>query len=288
MTDAIGAVMARRDPALLRRVLPLARLLNPYFRPEVRGLARLPASGPYLIVGAHSGGLFMPDVIALVSAWLRREGRDTELFCLAYDLLFSVPGVAQVLERFGVVPASPAMAEAALGRGAVVLVYPGGDLEDCRPWQERHHVDLARHTGFVRLALRTGVPVVPVISHGAHEAEFIVFRGSRLARAVGLDRLLRVNVFPIVLGLPFGLVPIVVPHIPLPAHVVVEILDPVRWAAKPDADAADDPTIIERCYREIVDALQTALDGLAATPALPLIDPPPRPAMTASDRVRAA
>ena len=266
-------ILSRRDPGALGRILPLARWVTAYFRPEIRGLENVPAKGPCLIVGAHSGGIFMPDAVALVSAWLRREGPQAELFCLAYDLLFAVPGLAALLERVGVVPASPAVAEAALGRGAVVLVYPGGDLEDCRPWRERHHIDLGGHTGFVRLALRTGVPVVPVISHGAQEAELIVTSGRRVARVLGLRRL-RVHVFPIVLGLPFGLMPIFVPHLPLPAHVTVEVLPALQWPDGPES--ADDPATVERRYREIVATLQAALDRLASKPALPLLDPPPR------------
>ena len=215
----------------------------------------------------------MPDVLALVAAWLRRQP-DTELFCLGYDLLFDLPGVSDVLERFGIVPASPAMAEAAVARGGVVLVYPGGDLEDCRPWADRHHVDLAGHMGFVRLALQTGVPVVPVASHGSHETEFIVFRGTRLAKALHLDRL-RIHVLPIVFGLPFGLTPIVVPHVPLPARVTVEVLDPLQWTASPDPQAADDPERVRRCYEEVVGVLQAAVNRLAAHPALPLLDPAP-------------
>lgn len=268
-------ILARRDSGILGRVLPVARWVTAYFRPEVRGLENIPASGPCLVVGAHSGGVFMPDAVALVSAWLRREGPQSELFCLAYDLLFAVPGLAALLERLGVVPASPAVAEAALRRGAVVLVYPGGDLEDCRPWRERHHIDLGGHTGFVRLALRTGVPVVPVISHGAQEAELIVTSGRRVAKVLGLRRL-RVHVFPIVLGLPFGLMPIFVPHLPLPAHVTVEVLPALRWSASAEAAGAEDPATIERCYRETVTTLQSALDRLASSPALPLLDPPPR------------
>jgi 1-acyl-sn-glycerol-3-phosphate acyltransferase len=278
MVDTTEPILERRDPAFVRRLLPIADLVTRYFRPKVLGLERLPRSGPYLLVGVHSGGVFMPDAIALIAAWLKQQGPEAELFCLSYDLLFAIPGAGKVLERFGVLPASPVTAEAALHRGAAVLVYPGGDVEDCRSWRERHHVDLAGHTGFVRLALRTGVPVVPVVSHGSHEADFIVTRGDRLARALGLDRL-RVKVMPFVIGLPFGLAPIVVPHVPLPARVTVEVLEPVRWELDP-ADAEDEGTV-KACYEQVVGLLQRALTRLAATPALPFVDPPPPPALAA-------
>ena len=274
MAQAADLVLERRSPSFVRGVLPIMETATRWFRPTVEGLDRLPPTGPYLMVAPHSGGVFMPDAMVLMAAWLRNHDPGAELFCLAYDLLLSMPLVGRALERFGIVPASPAVAEAALGRGAVVLVYPGGDVEDCRPWRDRHHVDLAGHTGFVRLALRAGVPIVPVVAHGSHEAELIVTRGDAIARRLGLHRL-RVHVFPLVASVPFGLVPIFIPHVPIPAHVTVKVLDPMDWSHL-GPGAADNPVVVDAYFRLIVTRLQDELDRLAATPALPVIDPAPR------------
>ncbi|MGA2521673.1 MAG: lysophospholipid acyltransferase family protein, partial [Acidimicrobiales bacterium] len=185
----------RRDPAFIERQLATVERLTSYFSPEVLGLENLPATGPVLVVGNHSCLFYMPDAWVVALSIIRRRGLDQPAYALAYDLLFSVPGVGPFLRRIGAVPAAGAEAEEALHRGAAVVVYPGGDWEACRPWSDRDRVDLAGHKGFVRLALRAGVPVVPVVTHGSHHAVVVVSRGERLARRLGLNRL-RINVFP--------------------------------------------------------------------------------------------
>ena len=269
------AVVDERDIRFLERyALPFLDGFSRWFRPEVRGLDRLPAHGPFLVVGSHSGGLFLPDSAAFLVAWARERGIDDPLHVLVYDLTSRLPGIGRALHKIGCVAASPTAAEAALAQGQPVLVYPGGDHEACRPWRERHRVDLGGHTGFVRLALRAGVPVIPVVNHGSHESDLILFRGERVAKALGLRRL-RVSVMPIVASVPFGLVPIFVPHLPLPARVTVEVLEPLDWSHHRPG-GADEPAIVAACYEEITGVLQAALDRLAEVPALPLLDPPPR------------
>ena len=185
-----------RDPDLIRRRLPAIACYTGYFTPEVRGLDRVPADGPALLVGNHSCLFYMPEVWTAAQAVMSRRGVDAPTYALAYDLLFAVPGIAAMLRRLGAVPADIAEAETALAGGACVLVYPGGDLEACRTYTQRGRVDFAGRTGFVRLALCSGVPVVPVVVHGAHHAVVVLARGDRLARVAGL-RSLRINVFPL-------------------------------------------------------------------------------------------
>jgi 1-acyl-sn-glycerol-3-phosphate acyltransferase len=167
-----------------------------------------------LLVGNHSGGIYMPDVAALFAAWVRRFGPDRPLRPLGFDLPFSVPGLGALLPRLGAVRAHPATAHALLARGECVLVYPGGDRDDYRTWRARHRIDLDHRTGFIRLALRTGVPLVPVVCHGSHETLVVVSRGDRIAKALRLDRLMRVKVFPIILA-PAGVAPGWLPYLPL-------------------------------------------------------------------------
>ena len=134
-------------------------------------------------------------------------------------------------------------------------------MEACRPWRQRDQVDLGGHKGFVRLALETGVPVVPVVTHGSHHAVVVVSRGERLAHALGLNRL-RINVFPILLG-PFGLTSILTPPLPLPAAITVEFLPALDWSGS-GPDAVDDPAVVDDCYAEITGIMQAALDRLRA------------------------
>jgi 1-acyl-sn-glycerol-3-phosphate acyltransferase len=257
-----GAGQFRRDPQFLERVLADIRVALHWYAPEVRGIERVAHDGPFLVVGNHSGGFWMPDMWIFLDAWVHAHGVGREAYSLAYDLLFRPPGARALLNRLGVLQASMANAEAALDRGAPVLVYPGGDWEACRPFHHRHRIDFHGHMGFVRLALRRGVPVVPVVSHGSHESLLILTRGERLAHLLQLPRL-RVEVFPIVLGFPFGITPIFTPFLPLPTQVTVEVLDPISWPQY-GPDAADDETIVRRCFDEVTNTMQRELDELAS------------------------
>ena len=256
-----GAPIFVRDPDFISRELGLLDGALRWFAPEVLGLEHVPVEGPALVVANHSGANLMPDAGALYAALVRHRGIDHPTYSLAYDALFAVPWLDSTLRRSGVLPASPANAEAALDQGAVVVVYPGGDWEACRPWTERRRVELHDHCGFVRVALRKRVPVIPAVAHGSHEAVFILTRGERLARAVGLGRL-RMNVLPIELGLPFGLAPAGLPTIPLPTKVTVQVLDPLDWSAWYGRE--DDPAAVHRCYEETEAVLQHGLDRLVA------------------------
>ena len=258
-----------RDPEYIRRQLPAIARYTSYFTPEVRGLDLLPADGPALVVGNHSCLFYMPEVWVCGQAILWRRGLTAPAYLLAYDLLFAVPGVAPVLRRLGVVPASTGAAGSALASGGCVLVYPGGDLEACRPWTQRDRIDFGGRTGFVRLALRYGVPVVPAVAHGGHHAVVVLARGDRLARAAGL-RALRINVFPFLAGCPFGVTSILTPPPPMPAHLTLEFLPALDWTGY-GPGAADDARIVSACYDDITGRLQTALDRLSAEQPHPLL-----------------
>ena len=251
----------RRDPALIEAMLKAVRVGLRYFDPEVEGFEHLPDTGPFLIVGNHSGGMLMPDYWAFLDAWVTERGADAPLYSLGFDLLFAVPGVASLFRRLGSVPANRRNAGALLDRGEAVLVYPGGDEDDYRPWTKRHQIELYGRTGFVQLALRHQVPVIPLVSHGSHDAIIVVTRGDQIADALRLDRL-RIGVFPIVLG-PMGLSPVSLAIPPLPAKVTSRVCEPIDWSDL-GPEAADDPEIVARCYEEAYDRMQSNLDELVA------------------------
>jgi 1-acyl-sn-glycerol-3-phosphate acyltransferase len=257
-----------RDPAFIRRQVPRVERALRYFAPEVRHAERVPATGPALVVGNHSGYVYVPDMWATALALVQRRGLDGPTFGLAYDLLFAVPGLESFLRRLGALPAGGRAATAALHAGAAVLVYPGGDWEACRPWTQRNKVDFHGRAGFVRLALRTGVPVVPVVAHGSHHSVVVLSRGDRVARALGLDRL-KIHVVPWLVGFPFGVAP-VLPPVPLPAKVTVEFLDPLDWSGT-GADGARDPAVVQAGYDQVIGVLQAGLDRLRVERPQPIL-----------------
>ena len=272
LTERVGHVrdepLFQRDPEFIRRQLPTVTRYVNYFSPEVRGQEHLPTTGPCLVVGNHSNMFYMPDAWVVGLEVIRRRGLDQPAYALGYDLLFGIPVVGPFLRRIGAIPAGGQAAEQGLAGGGLVLVYPGGDREACRPWTERNTVELGGHRGFVRLALRTGVPVVPVVTHGSHDAVVVVARGDRLASALGLHRL-RIQVFPIMLA-PYGLTTVLTPPLPMPSSVTVEFLPPVDWSAY-GPEAADDDEIVDACYEEITAAMQAALDRVHAERPHPVL-----------------
>ena len=249
-----------RDPEFVGRLLPVLDRLLVYFDPVVERFERIPQDGPFVVVGNHSGGVYMPDFWAFLSEWVHRRGPDAPIFPMGFDFAFSLPGVGDLARRLGSVPASPEHADELIEAGHPILVYPGGDSDDYRPWTERNRVDLHGHTGFVRLALRHGVPVVPLVAHGSHDAIVVLTRGAALARWLRIDRL-RINVMPIVAGPPWGIAPALLPTWPLPTKVTARVCDPLDWSHL-GPEAADDPEQVRRCYEEILGVMQANLDEL--------------------------
>jgi len=219
-----------------------------------------------LLVGNHSGGNLSPDSGVFVLSFSAYFGVERPLYVLAHNLVVSWPGLG-FLRRFGVLAASHQSAEEALDAGAAVLVYPGGDREVHRPVWERNVVDFGGRKGWVELALAKDVPVVPVVAAGGQETALFLSRGERLARALGLDRWLRTKVVPISIAIPWGLnVGDLLGHVPLPAKITIEVLDPIDLRATYGPDP--DPDAI---YDDVVARMQRTLDFLYARRRLPVI-----------------
>ena len=248
----------RRDLRPVAPLLgPLRRLVHTYFRAEVDGLDRIP-DGAVLLAANHSGGAGSPDSVVFVLAFLEHFGVDRPLFWLAHDLLMRVPVLRDLLERAGVVAASPTAARDILRDGGSIIVYPGGEVELHRPWWERNQVKFLGRTGFLRLAVEAGVPVVPVVAHGAHNTYLPLTDGRRIARRLRLDRLVNLKAFPVALSVPWGIqVGGVTPHLPLPARIRVQVLDPVDVTATYGDD-------VEAAYQHVTTRMQDALTAMAA------------------------
>jgi 1-acyl-sn-glycerol-3-phosphate acyltransferase len=261
------ADLDERDPDYIRESLPgLWLLASFWFRADVRGLANIPAEGPVLLVGNHSGGNMTPDTTVFTLAFNTYFGVERRFFQLAHNLVLSMPGLA-FLRKYGTVAASPQNAQKALDSGAALLVYPGGDHEVHRPSWQSAKVDFDGRKGFIRLALERDVPIVPVVSIGGQETALFLSRGRGLSRLLGLDRLFRLKVLPISLALPWGLnVGDMAGHLPLPAKITIQVLPPIHlreeFGEEPDLDDA---------YYEITQTMQDTLNALAAERRLPLL-----------------
>ncbi|MBW2231175.1 MAG: acyltransferase family protein [Deltaproteobacteria bacterium] len=258
----------QRDPDFVAASLPLLRALDGYFGTELRGWENIPEGEPVLFVGNHSGGMMTLDPVSLMLRWIEERGAAAPIYGLTYDLLFA-PGIGSLLRRLGCLPASQANARRALDKGASLIVFPGGDYEVFRPWTERNQIQFGGRMGFVELALRAGVRIVPMTIHGAHESTVVLTRGRRFARRIGLDRL-RVKVFPFIWNFPLGVTPAFIPSIPLPAKRTVSLAEPIDWRHI-DPEDADDPEILQACYDEVTGVMQESLDEMARERPYPLL-----------------
>ena len=250
-----------RDTEFIRYQLPGMWLFTTlYFRAEVTGFDRIPDEGPVLFVGNHSGGNMTPDSMVFMLAFNTYFGVERPVYALAHALVTSWPIVGKLAGKWGIITAGPQAAKAALDRGASVLVYPGGDVDAHRPWSARHEIRFDGRKGFLRTAKEAGVPIVPVVSVGGHDTYLPLTDGRRLAKALRLDKLARLKVLPISLALPWGLnIGDFGGHLPLPAKIRMEVLDPIdvteRFGDDPDSDEA---------YDYVTRLMQEALTALAA------------------------
>ncbi|MGH2783855.1 MAG: lysophospholipid acyltransferase family protein [Actinomycetota bacterium] len=266
LVSGVAADLDARDPEFIRSQLPLMWLLTTlYFRAEVKGFDRIPEEGPLLFVANHSGGNMTPDSIVFTLAFNTYYGVERPLHALAHALVTSYPLLGSLAKKWGIVTAGPEAAKAVLDRGASVLVYPGGDIEVHRPWTARHEIRFAGRKGFLRLAKEANVPIVPVVSLGGQDTYFPLTDGSAIARALKLDKLARLKVLPISLALPWGLnVGDFLGHIPLPAKIRQEVLEPIDVVEKFGDDADSD-----EAYDYVTSRMQETLTAMAAARVLP-------------------
>lgn len=248
------------DFAFLRRIQPiLLPAYRRYFRASIEGWERLP-EGPALLIGNHNGGFVMPEAPLTTLSYHEATGFQDPLCVLGHDLAFKIPGLRRFVRACGTIPARSGPAESALRAGRRVLVYPGGDHEVMRPSRDRDRIDFGGRTGFVRLALRTGVPLVPVVCAGGHDVWWCLARGGRIARGLGLDRSrFRIKAVPVALSIPWGVAPGFLPFLPFPARIKLEVLPPIELEG-----SAEDPAAVQRGYERATAAMQGALTRLAA------------------------
>jgi 1-acyl-sn-glycerol-3-phosphate acyltransferase len=239
-----------------------------YFRMETEGWHRLPDPAT-LIVGIHAAGIFPVEAWMFGLQWNRRFGDKRILHGTAHDALMATPLVGQYFRKMGVMSASRETVTEALAAGRDVLVYPGGDIDSLRPWTERDEVKLAGRRGFVKQAIKSGVPIVPLAKTGGTDTMFTLPGGRTVARALGLKQLARMESLPLAVGLPWGIAPGVLPFLPLPAKLRIEILDPLYL--DDDPARADDDEYVDMIYEEVEFRIEEGVGHLKRKRSFPIL-----------------
>ncbi len=186
--------------------------------------------GPCLIVGNRGFGGFQDVNIWALYRALNEVGNTRPITSVVQPGHRTTDILGKMLENGGSRPATQEEARSAFTQGHHVLIFPGGDLDAAKPFRKRNKISFHGRKDFAKLATEAvdgGVPVVPVITAGAGEGQFVLTDGRKLAQLLKFDNRFRSEAAPISLSFPFGLGMGFIgltPSIPLPTKLVTAIL----------------------------------------------------------------
>lgn len=211
-----------------------------YFRTEVFGIEKVPAAGRVLIVSNHSGQLPFDGLV--IGSALFLDGNPPRMArSMVEHFVPAVPFASYIFSRLGQITGTPENCRRLLEDEEAILVFPEGARGISKPFSRRYQlVDFG--LGFMRLALATGTPIVPVAVIGAEEQ----------APAVNLKplaKLLGAPAMPIVPYPPF------VPLVPLPVRYRLHFGDPMVF----EGDADDDDEVLEEKVRKVRNRIQSLI-----------------------------
>ena len=237
-------------------------LAHRYFSFQQRGFDRIP-EGAGLYVGNHNGGILSPDTFLFSTQVFQERGIADIPYALTHEAILQLPLFHHIGTSIGCIRANHANAAKAFQAGHKVLVYPGGDEDVFRPYRRRNEVVFGGRRGYIRLALRHNIPIIPVVTAGAHETFLVLEDFKWLAKILKTHKVMRTKVWPLVLSLPWGLtLGITPPHLPLPSPVHMEVVEPFYFARSGEAAARDD-AYVDKCAAMVEEVMQDTLTKLA-------------------------
>ena len=230
-------------------LLPLARpLYQKYWRVRAVGLEHVPADSGALIVANHAGTVPF-DAIMTKMALLDEHPAHRHLRELAADLALRVPIVGPLARKTGSTLAHEEDARRLLTSGELVGVWPEGFKGIGKLYRDRYKLQRFGRGGFVSVALRSQVPIIPVAIIGSEEIYPMLANVQFLARLFGFPYFPITAQFPL-LG-PLGLVP-------LPSKWVIDFGEPIDTTAY-GPEAADDPMLVFELTDRVRDTIQQML-----------------------------
>jgi 1-acyl-sn-glycerol-3-phosphate acyltransferase len=224
-----------------------------WFRVETEGIENVPAEGGALLVSNHSGAL-PPDAPMIMQAIRHEHPRPRPVYMLGEHWFKGYPGVGMLTNKIGLVAAHPANAQRLLGdEQRLALVFPEGQKGSRKLYWQRYRLRRFGRGGFVRTAMRAGVPIAPIAVVGAEEAMPIFGHVPLLQRLTGLIY------FPVNHAFPhFGPLAAVMY---LPAKFRIRFLEPVDLSHYGPEDA-EDIALVQEIAERIRGAIQAELDAM--------------------------
>jgi 1-acyl-sn-glycerol-3-phosphate acyltransferase len=225
-----------------------------WHRFEVRGLERIERAGPSLVVGYH-GRPIAHDLCMLQA--LLRERRGPEPRPVIHATFDRTPVLRWLVEGVGFVTGDDASLAAAIDRGDPIIATPGGTREGCRSHAHRYRVAWGERTGYLKIALKYRLPIVPTAASGVDDTYVGLNDGYAWGKRLGVPGRL-----PVWIGLgPLGLWPL---SPPFPVKIVQHIGEPIDLARESPIDPTDRAALLA-LHRRVVDAVQSLLDQARAT-----------------------
>jgi len=239
------------DPVYEAQLAPLLdRVFTDYFRVRVNGIEHVPSEGRALLISNHSGALPW-DGVMLKTAVRLHHAEKRPLRWLAEDFAFHAPFLGAALNRLGAVRACPENAQRLLSQESLVAVFPEGIKGVSKLYRERYQLQRFGRGGYVKLALRTGSPLIPVAVVGAEETYPMLHRSRFLSKAMGLPFVPITPTFPL-LG-PLGL-------LPLPSRWQITFGPPVEGLDAYGPEGAEDIALVNELNGRVRAQVQTLLD----------------------------
>jgi 1-acyl-sn-glycerol-3-phosphate acyltransferase len=219
-----------------------------WFRAEWEGLEKIPTDGGALLVANHAAAI--PSDAPVIMHGIETE-LERPVYGLADHLFKSMPVVGTLWSRVGGVVAHPDNAYRLLReQHQLVLVFPEGSKGPAKHFSQRYRLRRFGRGGFVEIAMRAGVPVVPIAVVGAEESMPIVLQIPTLARAIGVPYL-PVTANALAFG-PLGVA------LYFPAKFKLRVLDPVTFDVPPDQPRYSRSRVME-ASEAIREQIQSAL-----------------------------
>jgi len=229
--------ISKRD--LVHWFSPLAWLYRDYFHVRAHGIDQVPPRGRAMLVGNHSGGVALDGAMVLASMLLEMEPPRLAQG-MAEKFLNVVPFASQYTSRTGQFTGLPEHAERLLRDERLLMVFPEGARGTAKLYWERNTL-VGFGSGFVRLALATGTPIVPFAFIGGGEAIPTVMNLYRLGRLMGAPY---IPVTPWLLPLPR--------RVPLAIHYG----EPIKLTGSP----TDEDSVIERHVAQVKDRIAKLIE----------------------------
>lgn len=226
-------------------------LFDHYFRIQVRGANNIPAEGPVILAGNHSGTIPI-DAVMTFEASLQHDN-PRRLRYLVLPWFKKIPPIWDALSKLGAVEASFENALTLLGDNEIVGIYPEAERAMAKDWSQRYQlVDF--NTGFVRLAIATQTPIVPVVTIGAEETYPNFGNWEAMAKFTELP------LFPITLTFPW--LPFPFNFTPMPSRWLIQFGKPITLNYSPDKSL--DVELVRKITAEIRQDIQQELNTLVA------------------------